>query len=122
MKDSGMIDKKNIQLEAVRTLFEAMSVCIIGASSDPEKLSSSPLKAMELQNFCGQISLVNPKYDELLGKKCYPHVSALPDDIEAAMIVLPAEKALIAAEECVKRGILSIVMVAQGFGESGAEG
>lgn len=122
MKDSGVVDKKNIQLEAVRTLFEAMSVCIIGASSDPEKLSSSPLKAMELQSFCGQISLVNPKYDELFGKKCYPHVNALPDDIEAAMIVLPAEKALIAAEECVKRGILSIVMVAQGFGESGAEG
>jgi acyl-CoA synthetase (NDP forming) len=122
MKNSRLFDKKNIQLKAVGTLFEARSVCIIGASSDPEKLSSSPLKAMELQNFCGKISLVNPKYDELFGKKCYPNVNALPDHIEAAMIVLPAEKGLIAAEECVQRGILSIVMLAQGFGESGPEG
>mgnify|MGYP001221751189 CR=1 FL=1 len=62
MTNNNVLEKEAKRRKAMHALFSASSVCIIGASSDPKKLSSSPLKAMELQKFGGSISLVNPKH------------------------------------------------------------
>lgn len=108
--------------DAVRLLFEARSIAVIGASADPTKLGSSPLTAMGILGYQGHISVVNPRYDELLGHPCFASVDALPAHVEAAMIVLPAAGAVEAAEACVARGIRALVMIPQGFGEAGGEG
>jgi acyl-CoA synthetase (NDP forming) len=108
--------------DPIRLLFEARSIAIIGASADPTKLGSSPLTAMQILGYEGRVSVVNPRYDELLGHRCYANVAALPDDVEAVMIVLPAAGAVDVAEQCVARGIRAIVMIPQGFGEAGGEG
>jgi acyl-CoA synthetase (NDP forming) len=103
----------------ISLLFEARSVAIIGASADPTKLGSSPLHAMRVLGFRGTISIVNPRYEELLGHRCYPSIAALPDGIEIAMIIVPAAST---AEELAARGVRAIVMIPQGFGEAGPEG
>lgn len=106
----------------LKALFEARSIAIIGASADPTKLGSSPVIAMKYLGFQGRISIVNPRHTTLLGHPCYASISDLPSDIEAAMIIVPAEAAVAAAEECVGLGIKSLVIVSQGFGEAGGEG
>ena len=108
--------------EAIRTLFEARHIAIIGASADQTKLGSSPLNAMGLLGYKGTISLVHPRNTEMLGHTCYPSVADLPDGVEAAMIIVPAATAIELAEQCVARGILSLVIISQGFGEAGGEG
>lgn len=108
--------------EAIRTLFEARHLALIGASADQTKLGSSPLNAMGLLGYQGTISIVHPRNTEMLGHKCYPSVADLPDGVEAAMIIVPAATAIEIAEQCVARGIKSLVIVAQGFGEAGGEG
>lgn len=108
--------------DAIRKLFEARSIAIIGASADPTKLGSSPINAMSLLGYQGTISVVHPKHEMMLGHKCYPSVEALPDGIEAAMIIVPAATAIDIAEQCVARGIRSLVIISQGFGEAGGEG
>ena len=107
---------------AIASLFEARSIAIIGVSSDPTKLGSSPIHAMRVLGYQGTISIVNPRYEELLGHRCYPSIAALPGDIDLAMIILPAAAATEAAEEFVARGVRAIVMIPQGFGEAGPEG
>lgn len=108
--------------EAIRTLFEARHIAIIGASADQTKLGSSPLNAMGLLGYKGTISIVHPRNTEMLGHRCYPSVADLPDGVEAAMIIVPAATAIDLAEECAARGIRSLVIVSQGFGEAGGEG
>jgi acyl-CoA synthetase (NDP forming) len=106
----------------IARLFEARSIAVIGVSADPTKLGSSPVHAMRVLGYRGTISIVNPRYEELLGHRCYPGIAALPDDIDLAMIILPAAAATEAAEELVARGVRAIVMIPQGFGEAGPEG
>jgi len=110
------------QRENLRSLFDARSIALIGASADPTKLGSAPIASMATLNFQGTINVVNPRYEELAGHRCYPSVDALPDDVDAAMIILPAPAAVETAEALVARGIQSIVMIPQGFGEAGGEG
>ena len=116
-------DRPSISVrDSIDKLFEPKSIAIIGASADPTKLGSSPLTAMNLLGFDGRISVVNPRYDELMGHKCYGSIDALPDDIDVAMIVLPAAGAVDAADALAAKGVKAMVMIPQGFGEAGGEG
>lgn len=108
--------------DAIAHLFNARSIAVIGASGDPTKLGSSPLVAMRNLGFRGDVHVVNPRYSEMMGYPCYPSVADLPDGIELAMLIVPAEAAVEAAEACADRGIRAMVVIAQGFGESGPEG
>ncbi|MBM6577826.1 acetate--CoA ligase family protein [Microvirga sp. SRT01] len=108
--------------DAIRHLFEARSVAVIGASGDPTKLGSSPLVAMCNLGFAGDLHVVNPRHAEMMGHRCYPSVEALPDGIDLAMLIVPAEAAVEAAEACAAKGIRAMVVIAQGFGEAGPEG
>lgn len=107
---------------AIRTLFETRSLAIVGATADTGKLGSAPLQSMATLGYQGKISAVNPRYDTLMGHGCYKSVDELPDDVDCVMITLPAAGAVDVAEACVARGINSIVMIPQGFGEAGPEG
>jgi acyl-CoA synthetase (NDP forming) len=108
--------------DSIDKLFEPQSIVVIGASADPTKLGSSPLTAMAMLGFDGEIAVVNPRYEELMGHRCYPSIDALPDGIDVAMIVLPAAAAVDAAEALAARGVKALVMIPQGFGEAGGEG
>jgi len=115
-------DLTAIRREAIRTLFETRSLAVVGATADTGKLGSAPLQSMATLGYQGKISTVNPRYDTLMGHACYKSVDELPEDVDCVMITLPAAGAVEVAEACVARGIRSIVMIPQGFGESGEAG
>jgi acyl-CoA synthetase (NDP forming) len=106
----------------IAKLFTANSVALIGATPDLTKLGSSAIVAMRNLGFKGRIVAVNPRYNEMMGYPCVASVADLPDGIEAAMITVPAEAAIVALEECAKKGIKAIAFPPQGFGEAGEAG
>ena len=106
----------------IAKLFTAKSVALIGATPDLTKLGSSAIVAMRNLGFQGAIHAVNPRYDTMMGCPCVASIADLPDGVEAAMIMVPAEPALTAIEDCAKKGIKAIVLIPQGFGESGGAG
>lgn len=108
--------------EAIAKLLNARAVAIIGATPDLGKLGSSPIVAMQNLEYKGQIYAVNPKYDTVMNCPCVASIEDLPDEVEAAMVLLPAKVAVDAVERCAKKGIRAIVLVSQGFGEAGGEG
>ncbi|MCC0056659.1 MAG: acetate--CoA ligase family protein [Rhodobiaceae bacterium] len=107
---------------AIDALFNARSVAIIGASGEPTKLSSMPVLAMEKLGFAGKLTAVNPRYQNIGRWPCVESIDQLPEGVEAAIILLPAAAAVEAAQVLVERGVKALVIVAQGFGESGPEG
>jgi acyl-CoA synthetase (NDP forming) len=109
-------------MDAVGKLFKAKAVAIVGATPDLTKLGSSAIVAMHNLGYQGEIYAVNPRYTEMMGHPCVGSIADLPDHVEAAMLNIPAEAAIAAVEECGKKGIRSIVLVAQGFGEAGEAG
>jgi acyl-CoA synthetase (NDP forming) len=107
---------------AIRRLFEARTIAVVGASADLRKLSAWPLNSLRVLGYQGRAFAVNPARDEVLGWPSVKRVQDLPDGVDAALIVLPAAAALEAAEACAERGIRALCVVAQGFGEAGEEG
>lgn len=114
----NMIHSSTLAAGPISLLFSARSIAIIGASADPGKLSSWPLNTLVKLGYTGDVHVVNPNRPSVLGYSCVASIAALPDSVEAAMIMLPADAAIAAAEECGQKGVKALVIAAQGFGES----
>jgi acyl-CoA synthetase (NDP forming) len=104
--------------DSLDRFFYARSVAVIGASPAAQKLGRWPLDSLLKLGFTGSVHAVNPNHTEILGFPCVPAISELPDDVDAAIIMLPAARAVDAAEECGRRNLTHLVIGASGFGET----
>ncbi len=104
--------------------FTPRGVALIGASRDPAKLSYGVLRNLldPASGYPGPVYPVNPHATEILGRHCYPAISAVPDPVDLAVLVIPSGMVSDAVEACGKRGIRAAVIISGGFREVGAEG
>ncbi len=108
--------------DPLHTFFYPRGVAVIGASSDPCKLSYGVLHNLITHGYCGPVYPVNPKGGEILGLPVYESVAAVPDPVDLAIIILAADRTAETLEACGRRGIQAAVLIASGFGELGAAG
>lgn len=106
-------------LKNLKYIFEAKSVAIIGASANPEKLGAVILKNFVDGGFGGKVFPINPKYEKLLGLKCYPDVFSIKERIDCAIIATPAQTTISILEQCAQKGIKGAVLLSGGFAEVG---
>ena len=103
-------------------LFHPRGVAIIGASSDLTRIGGHPIKAMKNAGYTGGIFLVNPKYQEMHGQKCYPDAQSIRQPCDLAIIAVPAPAVANAVRDCGAAGIGYAVVLTAGFRETGAPG
>ncbi|MGH8855737.1 MAG: CoA-binding protein, partial [Telluria sp.] len=70
-------------------LFAPGSVALVGASERAGSLGATLLHNLLAGGFKGEVWPVNPKHDELAGRRCYPGVAALPQAPALAVICTP---------------------------------
>ncbi len=98
-------------------MFNPKVVAIIGATPKEGKVGNILLK--NLKNFKGKVYAVNPKYEEILGFKCYPNIESIPDDVDLAVIAVPAKAVPEVLESCGRKGVKNVVVITAGFKEAG---
>jgi len=98
------------------------SIAIVGASPKNDSVGLRLLNNIINSDFRGDIYPVNPKYDEILGKKCYKSVSDLPKTPDLSIIAIPAVAVYENIVQSAKVGIKNFYIISAGFGEMGAEG
>ncbi|MEM2890212.1 MAG: CoA-binding protein [Candidatus Hadarchaeum sp.] len=99
--------------------FEPESVAIVGASSKPLKVGHELLKNIIEGGFSGKIYPVNPAAEEILGLKCYPSVLDIKEQVDLAVVVVPAQAVPNAVKQCGEKGTKSVVIISAGFSEIG---
>ena len=107
---------------ALQYLFNPRSIAILGASSDLNKVSGRPLAYMLRFQYPGKIYPINPKYREIAGVKCFPSLDDVPGDIDALMMIVPAEEILANLEAGLHKGLKAAIIISGGFAEAGEHG
>ncbi|NQU07212.1 MAG: CoA-binding protein [Candidatus Abyssubacteria bacterium] len=102
------------------SLFKPRSVALVGASKNPGKWGFLILMNLHLGGYKGKIYPVNPGEKEILGFKVYPSMSAVPEPVDLALVVVPPAKAPQVLRECAGKTKVALV-IAAGFGELGPE-
>jgi len=103
-------------------LLSARSVAVVGASSDPTKISGRPIAYMKRQGFYGEILPVNPSRPEIQGLRSYPSLSAIGHPVDLVIIGTPGEMVEGIVREGISAGARGFVIFSSGFAESGEDG
>jgi acetate---CoA ligase (ADP-forming) len=106
----------------LRFLFSPESIAVVGASADPRKLSYLPLQYLVRHGYRGRLCAVNPRAGEILGVRSYPSLGDVPDGVDLALLLVPAEGVLETLAACQRKGVRSAILFGSGFAEAGEVG
>lgn len=106
----------------VEHIFRPKSVAVIGASNRDGSVGSAIFKNILFGGYRGTLYPVNPTSPSIAGVHAYKSVGEIPDEIDLAMIIVPAPAVPAVMEECGRKGVKSAVVVSAGFKEIGPAG
>lgn len=109
-------------LSSLSPYFSPRGIAVVGASTDPNKLGYGLARNLVQCNFQGVIHFVNPKGGSLFGRPIYASIIDLPDPVDLALILIPAEGVTKVLGECATRGIHAVIVNSGGFRETGENG
>jgi len=102
-------------------ILNAKSLAIIGISTREQGSGSSFLGALREFGFEGTLYAVNPRGMEIPGFRVYPNVRDIPDQVDLALIMVPASAVPTVVEDCLAKGVKGVEIFSSGFSETGEE-
>ena len=106
---------------SLRPFLEPAGVAVIGASARRGSIGGELFRNVIAAGFRGPAHPVNRSGEEVAGVPAVRSVREITDDIDLAVICLPAEGVLAAAEDA-RKGVRALCVISAGFAEVGAEG
>ncbi|RLI31435.1 hypothetical protein DRO51_03795 [Candidatus Bathyarchaeota archaeon] len=115
-----MVENKiKSSISLIRHLLEPSSIAVIGASREPGKVGYSIVKNLLDGGFKGKIYPINPTAPEILGLPCYKNVKEIPENVDTALISIPARFVIDAIKDCGEKGVPVVTIISAGFAEIG---
>jgi acetyl coenzyme A synthetase (ADP forming)-like protein len=107
---------------SMRAAFEPRAVAVIGAGRERGKIGSEILHNLISAGFTGALYPIHPSADRIDGLVAYPRVSAVPGPVDLAVIAVPADRVPGVVDDCVAKGVKTVVVITAGFAETGPAG
>jgi len=108
--------------DRLHAIFSPKSVAVIGASNRVGTVGHDLFRNILLSGYGGTLYPVNPKASSIAGVHAYTAVGEIPDEVDLALIMVPATAVAGVLEECGRKGVHGAVIVTAGFKEVGPEG
>jgi acetyl coenzyme A synthetase (ADP forming)-like protein len=107
---------------SIRAFFYPSRVAVIGASHERGTIGAEIFHNILRDGFKGIVYPVNPNWPVVGSVRAYPSVLEVPDDVDMAVVAVPAEHVLEVAGQCARKGVRALVVISAGFKEIGGEG
>lgn len=106
----------------LRQIMNPKSVAVVGASNNPSKMGTLHALSVVKDGYQGAFYPIHRQEATLLGHRAYKTVFDLPETPELAILVVPADQALLLLDEFGQIGTRYAVVVTAGFRETGPDG
>ena len=107
---------------AIRPFLKPRAVAVIGASREHGTVGGQLFHNALEAGFEGVVYPVNPSADVVQSVRAYPTVTDVPDEVDLAVIAVPAPAVIEVARECADKGVPALVVISAGFAEAGPNG
>ncbi|GAB4108773.1 MAG: hypothetical protein OHK0022_60790 [Roseiflexaceae bacterium] len=102
--------------------FAPRTVAVIGATETAGSYGRLALWNLISNPFGGTVFPVNPRRSSVLGIKAYPHIAAVPEPVDLAIVITPATAVPEVIGQCAAAGVRGAMVLSAGFRERGADG
>jgi acetyl coenzyme A synthetase (ADP forming)-like protein len=107
---------------SLEPFFRPHSVAVVGASKRRGSIGGELFRNILAGDFAGSVYPVNRSGDPVAGVHGYGTVAEIAEEIGLAVICVPGEQVLAAAEDALAAGVRALVVISAGFAETGSEG
>lgn len=107
---------------SVRRILAPRSVAVVGASREPGGVGHEVLRRIIAGGFQGPVYPVNPEATYVASVRAFATVGDVPDEIDLAVVCVPAEQTLAVVEACACKRVQGLVIVSAGFAERDERG
>jgi acetyl coenzyme A synthetase (ADP forming)-like protein len=110
------------RLRSLDAIFRPRAIAVVGAGRRRHTIGHEIVRNLVRGGFTGPVYPVNPNATVVHSMHCYARVSAIPGEVDLALLVVPAPLVLEAARDCAEKGVQGLVCITAGFSEIGGEG
>src|ERR1700747_2297699 len=103
-------------------IFTPRSVAVIGATDRANSVGRSLVWSLVSSPFGGTMYPVSEKRASVLGIKAYKRIADIPEAVDLAVVVTPADTVPEIIGECVDAGVPGAIVISAGFKEHGEKG
>ena len=97
------------------------TVAVIGASPDTTSLRGRIMRVLLCHDFKGKVFPISRSHPEIMGLKAFPTISDVPEQVDLAVLIIPAIYVADTLEECAKHRVKSALILSSGFAEGSSE-
>ena len=105
----------------LKPLFSPETIAVIGVSRTNDRHPANVIYSKLRLRYPVKVYPVNPKLDELLGRKAYPRLEAIPGPVDFVISAVPASATLELVESAKKKGTKLIHLFTARFSETGRD-
>lgn len=113
---------KAVSAEGLAAIFAPTSVAVVGASNRAGSVGRAVFKNILESDYSGIIYPVNPKAKSICGVRAYPSLNEIPDQVDLAVLIVPAVQTPTVAREAAAKGVRALIVISAGFRETGPAG
>lgn len=107
---------------SMESFFAPKTVAVIGANRERGKIGSEILHNLVAGGFSGRLFAVHPSAASVDGVPAFPAVTAIPGEIDLAVVCVPCARVSATVDECITKGVKALVVISAGFAETGMAG
>jgi acetate---CoA ligase (ADP-forming) len=107
---------------SLRPFFEPESLAVLGASPRPGSIGGELFRNVVHGDYRGRAYPVNRSGAAVAGVAGYAAIEEVPERVDLAVVCLPADLVLQAAERALELGVRALCVISAGFAEVGSEG
>jgi acetyltransferase len=117
-----IIDCGNMMAKSIECIMSPKSIAVVGATDRPGSVGFAVFNNIIKAGFKGGLYPVNVKAKSVQGVKAYPTLLAIPDEVDMAVVIVPADKVCSVMEDAGKKGVKGAIVISAGFRETGGNG
>ncbi|HZB49314.1 MAG TPA: GNAT family N-acetyltransferase [Mycobacteriales bacterium] len=114
--------ERRAESRSIGRLLTPRSVAVVGASTDQGKVGHVVFGNLMAYGFQGPVYPVHPEARHVGGVRAYPSVLDIPDDVDLAVVAVPAPAVAGVVADCARKRVRGLVVLSGGFGDRGPEG
>ena len=107
---------------SLRPFFTPRTVAVIGAPKRRGSIGGELFRNILAADFAGSVFPINRGGEAVAGVRGYSTIAEIPDPVDLAVLCVPGQYVLGAAEEALAAGVRALCVISAGFAEVGREG
>ncbi|MGJ9423355.1 bifunctional acetate--CoA ligase family protein/GNAT family N-acetyltransferase [Aeromicrobium sp. CF3.5] len=114
--------EQRAEAASIQRIFSARTIAVVGASRRADSIGLAMVRNLVLGDFSGTVYAVNSAAEAVSGLPAYSTVQDIPEDVDVAIVAVPAESVKDVVLDCAAKGVHGLIVISAGFAEAGEEG